>query len=217
MDQIDLDDEVFEGRLFGWRWYAALHGPWALLSPSYPRRYRFAPPEGLRPEPYDEESWLNAYRECFNLIDLHDWNYADQAPSTASDDMHGFHVFSEYADVIRKYAHAAVSQCRGGYDVPWDHRKVPHSWQPFLKDWPDVSRLSTTPVLAFVEMSGIVVEHEIGYRAQKVRPVRLYSTAGPKTRTLLADKLGWPDQIHRVRKFFTHSNPAESNLRRLEA
>lgn len=220
MEQIDLEDEVMEGRVYGWRWYAALHGPWLLISPTIPHRHRHAPPKQLAPEPGDEASWLHSFREHFNVADLHDWSYSDVAPRV--DDApypHGFHVFSKYNDVIRKYAPCALSNCRGGFRVPptWDANKVPASWRPWLKDWPDIDRLGATPVLAFVEMSGIIVEHEIGYRAQKVRPVRLFSTAGPKTRRLLADKLGWPDTIRRVRKFNSYPNPVESNLRRLEA
>lgn len=221
MDQIGLDDEVMEGRLFGWRWFAALHGPWFLISPTIPHRQKYAPPASLKPEARDKEAWLDAYRGHFNVIEMHDWSYSHEAPQLNDDfsNLRGFHVFREYDHAIRRYAPTALSNCRGGYRVPptWDSDNVPRSWKPWLMDWPNSDRLTATPILAFVEMSGIIVEHEVGYRVQKIRPVSLYSTASAKIRRLLADQLGWPDEIMRVRKFTSYKNPAESNLRRLEA
>lgn len=228
MDDIDLDDEVFEGRLFGWRWISVIHGPWLPVSPVIHTPSTYGPTEVERPTPGDESEWMRAMNEYLNVVDLHDWNEADQAPRILSpskrrpeinvSDVHGFHIFRTHELAISKYASQVIGICRLGYQLPWKNNdEVPRSWEPWLADWPNQTYLSATPLLAFVELGGIVVEHDDGYRAQKVRVLKLYSPRGPKTRRLLTDKIGWPGKIERVRKFLPRRSPVKDNLRRLEA
>lgn len=208
---INDDEEVFEGQLFGWRWFAFFPGPDLLVSPTFSMNREVSPFSS-------NSASVETVKSLYHTYDTLDWNEADRAPEMHS--RHGFWVFDTYAGSIAKYTPTIYADCKTPYLMPGSVKEVPEGWDSLTihSPWGTLRRVifKAIPVLGFVEMSGIVVEHEHGYRAQRVRIVKLYSPERKNKRNRLAEALGWPDEIRRVRKFFDYKNPVETDLRRLE-
>lgn len=104
-------------------------------------------------------------------FDLIDWNESPCPPDFDNDffgAMYGFHTFRLKPDA-ETYLYKTLTATRSITDV----------------------------VLAKVELGGIVVEHEKGYRSEKIRIVELHHPNGdPKVRQNLGVALGWPFEIH---------------------
>lgn len=54
---------------------------------------------------------------------------------------------------------------------------------------------TTPPIIAKIEIGGVVVEHEDGYRSEKSRIVELMMFAQEQARQSMAASLGWPFEI----------------------
>lgn len=54
---------------------------------------------------------------------------------------------------------------------------------------------NSIPVIAKIEIGGVVVEHDEGYRSEKSRIVDLMMSAHKQARTAIAEQLGWPFEI----------------------
>lgn len=105
------------------------------------------------------------------FIDLLGWNEANEVPGFEDQNMHGgmpgFHCFHGYGQAV-KYADDVR---RGSHHI-------------------------TDVVVARVELGGVVVEHELGYRAEKTRVIELeHHDADEEKREKLAAALGWPFEI----------------------
>lgn len=102
----------------------------------------------------------------YNLLD---WNTAHQAPEIADEEsLPGFHCFHGYGQAITYAEHA-------------------RAFSPiFINDI----------VIARIELGGTVVEHELGYRAERLRITHLeHPNPNTETRNNLATSLGWPFPI----------------------
>ena len=104
-------------------------------------------------------------------VDPLSWNNANQVPELDETDMMGkmpgFHVFHGYGQAVQ-YASRARDSSRHIDDI----------------------------VIAKVELGGVVVEHELGYRAEMTRIVSLeHPNADEEKRAKLAAALGWPFEI----------------------
>lgn len=218
MGEIALSEEVYEGQLFGWRWFIAAEGPNVLVAPTMSTAKKTYTEEEQQALVFQSPSqWVDTFHKHFNTYDLFDWNEADGEPSMEVANGSGFWFFQDYSDCIKRYAETTLKRCRRGpLEIPYEGLFYPEGWPtstgPYQKK---ILSFPIVPVLGFVEGSGIVVEHEIGYRAQKLRIVKLFSLGWQRQRAELAERLGWPDEIKRVRKLGSYPNPATSNLRRL--
>ena len=50
-------------------------------------------------------------------------------------------------------------------------------------------------VYAVVSLSGVIIEHDLGYRASELEILSLYSTENNSHRRNLAHRLGWPGKV----------------------
>lgn len=130
---------------------------------------------------------LNSFAKLSGInIDLLGWNKADSTPEM--DDaakLPGFHCFHGYGQAV-DYTLKARQGANHIDDV----------------------------VIARVELGGVVVEHELGYRAEMTRVVALeHHDADEEKREKLAAALGWPFEIgycdlldEPIQRFFTDTD-----------
>lgn len=177
MDEIEPCEDYDEvvGPLYGWRVYRVVNlndGRTCLVPLYWPLRVADTGKPcyvqaGIDPDEDPDVEWA--------VVDLLEWTTADHAPKIYSFDeevdTHGIHVFADKLDA-HKYLNAYLGQACNYENNP--HREV---------------------ILAKVEIQGYVVEHEVGYRAEKARIVELNYGGSDKVREQLADALGWPFPI----------------------
>lgn len=118
-----------------------------------------------------EPKILHVGKQSEVFIDLLGWNVSNRVPQIDEDNMHGgmpgFHCFHGYGQAV-KYAQSAL----------------------------DSSHKITNVIIARVELGGVVVEHEMGYRAEKTRVIELeHPDADEERREKLAAAIGWPFEI----------------------
>lgn len=221
MDEIALEEDVYEGRLFGWRWFAIAHGPNSLVAPMQTVKREFFIDE-VRDEIFESCSdWTEAFPRFVNVYELFDWNESDEPPRLSWDSMHGFWVFTKYRDCINGYAETILRRCHNDSLVlSCEGLTHPGHWptvetNPHSQSNEKTFNIPFTPVVGFVELSGTIVEHEAGYRAERLRLISLYSLGSRHERLEIADAIGWPDEIKKIRRFLNHKDPTSSNLRRL--
>lgn len=226
---IEYDEDIYEGKLYGWRWFVAIHGIWQVAPPMFSvRRSR----ENRRFElmaTSDGDRYFELLHDYFDRIDLLDWNQADHPPNLPrvttkrsyaiitlpTGHCSGYHLFANYRDAVN-YALIPYTVKKEGVSLPPTFRaEFPEHLSEHFKD-PMKPSLKVTPLLAFVEASGAIVEHEKGYRAHLIRIVSLYSDGRKRARQELADNIGWPGVIHKYRKLRNMKNPSDTNLRRLD-
>lgn len=119
-------------------------------------------------------------------IDLLDWIVADSPPLMYAidvrgqegpvPDQHGIHAFHGKGQAV-KYATDFTDVWASNYTFGGQEaeREV---------------------VMAYVELQGYVVEHEMGYRAEKIRIIELHAGGDDEHREKLANDIGWPFEIH---------------------
>jgi hypothetical protein len=165
--------------------------------------------------------------DYYDAIDLFDWNQSDIPPAIPRFEKiatafprglaSGYHLFTEYRDAVN-YAIVPYSLKKNGLALPLQGSPdslPPELAEQVISDDPYVA-IGVTPLLAFVEASGAIVEHEKGYRAHLIRVVSLYSDGRKRARQELADNIGWPGEIKKYRKLRKMQNPSDTELRRLD-
>lgn len=60
------------------------------------------------------------------------------------------------------------------------------------------AKQSSTFIFARVELGGVVIEHEVGYRAQRQRIMDLYAGPGRSACRRLEQNLGWPFEVQQM-------------------
>lgn len=217
-DEILLDEDVYEGRTFGWRWFAFLPGPDLMVPPIIPYRKSAESVKSYAPEDDTVDEWRRALGQYFYTYDLFDWSTAHAQPTLKPACLNGFHVFRDYKHAVRRYTAPTIASCRAGFRIPWAMEGWPVEWQQFLVgDWVKSHDINGVPVLGFVELSGTIVEHDDGYRAEKLRLIKLYSPASKAERQALSERIGWLETLPAVRRHRNIKNPLTDNLRKLEA
>lgn len=228
---VEYDEDVYAGRLYGWRWFLAIEGFWVVVPPMFSTRRELNTPidtavKGIT----DPDEFYSTIRERFGAMDLLGWNSADVIPEMASSAqvgsyqvrvggraaMGGFHFFTDYQGALGYGAVPYRLKC-SGMPMPCHSDLLlppPESLRPYLLK--GGLYVMASPLLAFVEGAGVLVEHDKGYRAQMLRIVSLYSDKKKAERAELADNLGWPGEIGRLRKLRTIPNPSDTQLRRLD-
>lgn len=222
--EIEYDEDIYEGKLYGWRWFIAAHGLWQVLPPMFSARRGGSVSRMELFTTGNTEEYFEMVREHYAAIDLLDWNQSDVPPEIARGRKRGFvipkgcssgfHLFSDYRDAVN-YAVVPYTAKRQGLSLPINTVVNPSQvmGEHLMEDG---YSLRTTPLLAFVEASGAIVEHEKGYRAHLIRIVSLYSDGRKRARQELADNIGWPGVIHKYRKLWNMKNPSDTQLRRLD-
>jgi hypothetical protein len=224
---IEHDEDIYEGKLYGWRWFMVIHGLWILTPPMFSVKRSRDNQRARLTTTSDSEEYFRLLHEYYYSLDLFDWNQSDVPPDLArfktqkefvmpTGHASGFHLFADYDHAVN-YALVPYTAKQEGVALPQNPYVRPtESITPHLRR-PDGSlSLKVTPVLAFVEASGAIVEHELGYRAHLIRVVSLYSDGRKRARRELADNIGWPGEIHKFRKLRKMENPSDTQLRRLD-
>lgn len=144
-------------------------------------------------------------------VDLFDWSEASQAPEIESD----FHIWtrtnSEYwmgevedwwpvsehpnylaDDEAAMKRQEIYARLRGGIHS-FKEKRHAFDYARYFRG--PLQSFAGVPVLAKIEISGIVVEHEHGYRSERSRIIELYMFAGDEVRARVAQQLGWPFEI----------------------
>lgn len=232
--EIRHDEDIYEGKLYGWRWFLVTHGLWSVVPPMFSSK-RTVQANRLRLQlTRDPHEYARLLGDWFDSIDLLGWNQSDVPPDYITEKTlveamsegkgvprghaSGFHLFANYRDAVN-YANVPYTVKRSGMSLPFTGNGPP---QLAEVDWlgdhlmPCGTRLQVTPLLAFVEASGAIVEHQKGYRAHLLRLVSLHTDGRKRERADLANKIGWPGEIHRYRKIWNMENPTETQLRRIE-
>lgn len=170
-----IDDdliEVREGPLRAWRIYRVveIEDRKALVPLYWPYRQIASKKPAAREGnfAFEQTEWAE--------VDILDWSTADVAPEMftelGAEDRHGIHAFGGIGQAIL-YA------------------------EQFLLNYVDFEHWPTRElILARVELQGVVVEHEYGYRAEKTRIVELWvGNLEQQEREELALAIGWPFEI----------------------
>lgn len=140
-------------------------------------------------------------------IDLFDWHVSPMVPTMES----GHHVWAlakpspnnEFDDIEEWWPQAVTQEWVAGRQESYTGLRCGvHSFKR-LRHAIDYSRVARSPfqhvanvaVIAKIELGGIVVEHDDGYRSEKSRIVSLMMTEGPEFRENMARHLGWPFEI----------------------
>lgn len=92
----------------------------------------------------------------------------DDKPEPDIDNEYGFWAFKSKADIIR-------------YLFGWSGREDNHCY-----------------IYCPVSLSGTVIEHEKGYRAQKLEILSMYAEVNNSRRRGIANKLGWPGKVYNL-------------------
>lgn len=224
---IEPDEDVYEGKLYGWRWFAVVHGLWIVVPPMFVTKRTRDNNRVALSAARTGERYFDLLSDYYAALDLINWNEADQPPNYQRQQdegvfvipkghSSGFHLFSNYKSALG-YAVVPYDLKKSGVPLPCWHGdlNVPAEMQDHVIGSEYLS-LRVTPILAFVEASGAIVEHEKGYRAHLLRLVSLYSEGRASKRQALASRIGWPGKIQRFKKLRGIKNPTEDQLRRLE-
>lgn len=205
-------DEV-EGPIYGYRVYGTISpgfGPRRVLVPVH---VRYINANGQATS-WLQESFLPLTPPQQEItVDLFDWHVATHVPEIESD----HHAWVELDDVSIRVM-SDISEWAPLADIPqyvsaeeglalrqqayYGLRTGIHSFKE-LRHAVEYSRLfrdswnkaTSPPVLAKIEVGGVVVEHENGYRSEKSRIVDLMMFAHEKARHSMAECLGWPFEI----------------------
>lgn len=227
--EIGHDEDIYEGKLYGWRWFTVAHGLWSVVPPMFSAKFTRDNGRFTLCTTTEGEEYFELLRNYLNVIDLFDWNQSDVPPDypriyrgKANEEVQrplghssGFHLFTSYKKAVN-YAIVPYGAKLTGLALPQNNRiRVPDTMTEHMMPSSQLA-LKVTPLLAFVEASGAVVEHELGYRAHLLRIVDLYSDGRKAARAQLADNIGWPGEIKKFRKLRSLRNPTETQLRRLD-
>jgi hypothetical protein len=226
--EIGHDEEIYEGKLYGWRWFMVIHGLWILTSPMFAAKRSRDNSRARLTATDDSEEYFQLLRNYYFSLDLFDWNQSDVPPDLPrmksktefelpTGHASGFHLFTEYGHAVN-YALVPYTVRQTGLALPHNSAVRPtESFAPHIHPSDQGGLyLNVTPVLGFVEASGAIVEHELGYRAHLLRIVSLYSDGRKRGRQELADRIGWPGEIRKYRKLRNMKNPSDTQLRRLD-
>lgn len=144
-------------------------------------------------------------------VDLFDWTEAYEPPEIESD----YHIWalakneywmgeveewwpvSEHPSYLADDEAAAkrieiASRLRGGIHS-FKERRHAFDYARYFRG--PLASFTGVPVMAKIEIGGIVVEHEHGYRSERSRVIELYMFAGEEVRANVAQQLGWPFEI----------------------
>lgn len=150
---------------------------------------------GLLPLFFQYEDWDGTATDSSRLgtarpahVDLFDWTHADEAPEIGDPDNW---VQSYYPKPHNEYVNL--------HDPGADKGLYAFKTLELSREYIRNLNWKPTVVFAKVQLAGVVVEHENGYRAQKTRIVELYCEStgsngltSDADRDLLASRLGWP-------------------------
>lgn len=115
-------------------------------------------------------------------VSLFDWTTADEVPEMGDPDnwYKDFTVGGQYINLHDNGVDKGLYSFTTMEDAV---NYIKHmGWKP-------------TVLYAKVELAGVIVEHDLGYRAQMTRIVELFSDLSQSSRDLLAERLGWPFEI----------------------
>lgn len=164
-------------KVHGYRSYRVSNGS---LVPLF---YKYVSWDG---EAIDHNHWVVPGEEA--TVDLFDWTVSDEEPQIG-DPVNWVRAFmppphDEYVNLWDE------GTCKGLYCFNNLEKAVEYITHLGAQDWP--------VVYAKVQLAGVIVEHENGYRAQMTRISELYSHQSEAGRVRLANEVGWPFEIQEL-------------------
>lgn len=203
--------EEVTGPVYGYRVYGSeviQDGPWGTrraLTPVHIKWMINGEPSSGMEDMYGEK------RRDLITIDLFDWHTSPYPPELESKSHIWVHGGSEYAiGDVEMWWPQSEAPGRYGSDSDVEARQRMyarlkggiHSFKE-LGNAVEYARYFRGPlmshmgiaILAKIELGGVVVEHEDGWRSEKSRIVDLMAFAGVEVRENIARQIGWPFEI----------------------